>query len=116
MIKPTGITANRETKQVAISWEDEHESLYPFSLLRYACPCASCRGGHGKMSDIPDPEIFHLPSEDSPSTRIQQIEPVGSYAITIEWEDGHHFGIYKWDYLRSLCPCKICRSIYFDGR
>lgn len=116
MSRPTGITANRETRQVTIKWDDEHESQYSFSLLRYACPCAECRGGHGNMGGEPDPEIFDLPDEDSQATNIQQIEPVGAYAITIQWEDGHHFGIYKWDYLRAMCTCSECRSIRSDGR
>jgi DUF971 family protein len=36
--------------------------------------------------------------------------PVGSYAITPSWEDGHDYGIYQWSYLRALCPCKSCRG------
>jgi DUF971 family protein len=39
---------------------------------------------------------------DSPETRLRKVEVVGAYAITIEWEDGHHFGIYNWHYLRAL--------------
>jgi DUF971 family protein len=106
--KPTGITANRQTRELFINWDDGHESIYPFSLLRYACPCAECRGGHENMSGEPDPQIFSAPLEDTPATRIENIEAVGSYAITIEWEDGHHFGIYNWRYLRALCP--MCRA------
>ena len=107
--KPTGITANRNTNELIIKWDDGHESIYPFSLLRYACPCAECRGGHDKMSAEPDPEVFSVPLEDTPATRLNNLEAVGSYAITLEWEDGHHFGIYNWKYLRALCPCPMCR-------
>ncbi len=57
-----------------------------------------------------DPEIFNLPDEDTPETRLRSIEPVGSYAITMEWEDGHHYGIYNWSTLRALCPCPQCRG------
>jgi DUF971 family protein len=62
------------------------------------------------MSPEPDLEVFlkHLP--DSPATRMRSIEGAGSYAIIIEWEDGHHFGIYNWHYLRALCPCEECRA------
>lgn len=108
--RPTRITANRNTNELNVAWTDSHESIYPFTLLRAACPCAECRGGHAKMSSKPDPKVFTLPLEDSPSTRLQDVEAVGTYAITIRWEDGHHFGIYKWDYLRALCPCPICRA------
>jgi len=109
-IKPTGITANRQTKELTITWADGHESVYPFTLLRYACPCAECRGGHDKMGSEPDPQVFYLPDEDTPATRLQSVEAVGAYALTIMWEDGHHYGIYNWDYLRALCPCAECRT------
>jgi len=108
--KPLNITANRQTGTFMITWDDQHESLYPFALLRAACPCAECRGGHANMRSTPDPEVFETPLEDIPATRIKNIESVGTYAITIEWEDGHHFGIYNWNYLRALCPCPICRA------
>ena len=102
---PTGVTANRQTREMTVSWSDGHTSVYPFSLLRAACPCASCRGGHEYMRAEPDEEVFSTQLPDSPQTRLKQVEGVGAYAITIEWEDGHHFGIYTWQYLRALCPC-----------
>lgn len=108
--KPTGITANRQTRELTIVWNDSHVSNYSFSLLRNACPCAECRGGHEKMGSEPDPGVFSLPDMDTPSTRMRNLEAVGTYALTIEWEDGHHYGIYTWDYLRALCPCPECRT------
>jgi DUF971 family protein len=62
------------------------------------------------MSSEPDPGVFEIPDIDAQDTRVRSIEPVGTYAITIEWEDGHHYGIYNWNYLRALCPCPICRG------
>lgn len=108
-IRPTNITANRYEHFVTILWNDSHESQYSFSLLRHACPCAECKGGHDKMSANPDPIVFSLPEDDSPATRLQNLEAVGAYALTISWEDGHHYGIYTWEYLRALCPCPACR-------
>ena len=108
--RPTGITANRQTGELTIGWDDGHQSVYSFSLLRHACPCAACRGGHENMRSEPDPLVFDLSDEDSPATRMRNLEAVGTYAITVEWEDGHHYGIYNWNYLRSLCPCPICRA------
>jgi DUF971 family protein len=107
--RPTGITANRQTREFTIQWSDGHTSVYPFTLLRNACPCAECRGGHERMRSTPGPEVFALPDLDTPATRLKNAEPVGSYAVTLEWEDGHHFGIYNWNYLRMLCPCPDCR-------
>jgi DUF971 family protein len=107
--KPIGITANKSRRELTITWADGHESLYPFGLLRAACPCASCRGGHEAMRPEPDEAVFSTELGDSPATRLANLVAVGSYALTIVWEDGHDYGIYNWHYLRSLCPCAKCR-------
>jgi len=62
------------------------------------------------MSSEPDPIVYEMLPEASNRTALKNIEPVGTYAITLEWEDGHHFGIYSWHYLRALCPCSDCRA------
>ena len=110
IMKPVSITANREKKDLTVIWDDEHTSLYPFPLLRAGCPCAECRGGHDKMSDSPDPSVFNSNLTDSPATRLTNLFPVGSYGIAPVWEDGHDSGIYRWEYLRALCPCVECRK------
>ncbi len=109
-ILPAAITANRQTGELTIRWNDDHESIYPFWLLRAGCPCASCRGGHEHMHPEPDADVWERRLEESAATRMNKIEAVGSYALTIEWEDGHHYGIYNWHYLRALCPCEQCRQ------
>ncbi len=108
--RPAGITANRETGRLSINWNDGHTSEYPFGLLRAGCPCALCRGGHENMRPEPDENVFLVQLPDMPASRMRKIEAVGSYALTIEWEDGHHDGIFTWGYLRALCPCEMCRG------
>jgi DUF971 family protein len=108
--RATNITANREAMEMTVVWADGHTSVYPFSLLRAACPCAQCRGGHEKMYAEPDPEVFNVELEDSPRTHLANLRPTGSYGITPVWEDGHDYGIYNWHYLRALCPCPACRG------
>jgi DUF971 family protein len=110
--KPANITANKKTREFIITWEDGHVGVYPFGLLRAACPCAQCRGGHENMRPEPEPAVFAMQLEDTPATRIINIKAVGSYAITIAWEDGHDYGIYNWHYLRALCPCPEHRAKY----
>lgn len=68
------------------------------------------------MRAEPDEQVFETPIEESPATRIRNLEGVGSYGLTIEWEDGHHQGIYTWSYLRALCPCPTCRKEYAHGK
>jgi DUF971 family protein len=108
--KPTGITADKSKRTLTVTWNDQHISSYPFGLLRAACPCASCRGGHQNMKAEPDADVFSRQMEDSESTRLANVVATGSYALTIVWEDGHDYGIYNWHYLRALCPCESCRS------
>ena len=61
------------------------------------------------MTRLPDEHVFDMPEEDAPSTHLVNVQAVGSYALSIAWEDGHDYGIYNWEYLRALCPCQICR-------
>lgn len=108
-VYPTRIQVNRERREVIVNWNDGHHSVYSFTLLRHACPCAECAGGHENMGRGPDPAIFSLPPEDTPATRLVSLDLVGNYGFSPVWEDGHHAGIYQWAYLRALCPCETCR-------
>jgi DUF971 family protein len=108
--RPTGITANRDRMDMTITWNDGHESIYSFTLLRAACPCAQCRGGHENMKAEPDPSVFEVTLEDSDRAHLENIKATGAYGITIVWKDGHDYGIYNWHYLRALCPCPACRG------
>jgi DUF971 family protein len=109
-MKPISINAHRGKKELEVIWDDNHPSLYTFSLLRAGCPCVECRGGHDRMGDTPNPSVFSADLPDSPATRIDTINPVGSYGLSPVWEDGHATGIYRWEYLRALCPCAACRK------
>jgi DUF971 family protein len=37
-----------------------------------------------------------------PRLAMKDVEPVGSYALRIYWNDGHNTGIYTWEFLREL--------------
>ncbi len=107
---PKNITAKKTTRKVIVTWQDGHESVYPFHLLRAGCPCAVCRGGHENMKPDPDEAVFDVQLPDSPATQLVNVEAVGNYGVTFVWGDGHREGIYSWHYLRALCPCQSCRS------
>jgi DUF971 family protein len=72
----------------------EYDEVY----LRGYCPCALCQG-HGAQHRF----------IDSPNATLSEIRGVGNYAVEMLWHDGHSTGIYTFDYLLSLCPCKDCR-------
>jgi DUF971 family protein len=102
-VLPKSITANRKQARLFVDWNDGESCAYPFDLLRSACPCAQCRGGHENMRPEPDASMFTIPLMAVQATQLKNVEAVGNYAINIEWEDGHKYGIYNWHYLRALC-------------
>ena len=110
--KPTGITANKKTREFTVTWSDGHTSVYPFELLRAACPCASCRGGHENMRSEPDADVFDMHLGRYALYADRNVVAVGSYAMTIVWEDGHDYGIYNWHYLRALCPVQRTGKVW----
>jgi DUF971 family protein len=40
------------------------------------------------------------------SYSVESLELVGNYALQPFWDDGHHTGLYTWDYLKRLCPAE----------
>ena len=86
---------------MAITWRDGRESTYSPEFLRSVCPCAECQGTHGTV-----PKAFKIVTTQQvhsahKQTQIQQVKPVGTYAVAFTWGDGHDHGIYTWPFLRS---------------
>ena len=105
-----------KSKGIRIDWKDRHHSEYPLAYLRDECPCASCTGAHGTE---PQKSSYAAPAAGSakdpfpmykPTLRMLNVEQVGAYAVRIDWSDGHNTGIYSFDYLRRICPCRECQS------
>ncbi len=101
-----------KSKGVTIDWKDGHRSVYPLAWLRDNCPCATCSGAHGTTpqksnysQDAANPFKMY-----QPALKMLSAEPVGEYAIRIQWSDGHNTGIYSWDVFRRICNCAECRS------
>ena len=88
-----------EERILRLTWSDGHLGKYPYRYLRGYCPCAGCQGHHAQKVE------FKPPTQD---LLLQQIEAVGNYAISFLWSDGHATGIYRFDFLRELCPCSGC--------
>lgn len=102
-VRPVGIDLDRAADELRIQWQDGRTCAYPLSNLREACPCAECRGGHEFMGRAHDPANI-LALKPTRSYGVEQVELVGNYALQVFWDDGHHAGIYTWDYLYRLCP------------
>lgn len=100
--KPTGMTADRKAATLTIEWDTGESFSLPFALLRNACPCAQCSGGHEHMSPEPNENVFSIPLTNVNITQLVKIDPVGNYAVSIHWGDGHSAGIFAWHFLYIL--------------
>lgn len=87
--------------ELLIEWSDGQRRIYRFSELREACPCASCR----EKRSQPPPTSSMLPilsvAEAQP-LKLLDMSPVGNYAYSIKFSDGHDTGIYTFELLRTL--------------
>lgn len=88
-----------DQEALRLTWSDGHQAEFGYRYLRGWCPCAACQGHTGLA-------IRYRPP--SGPVHAERIEPVGNYAISILWSDGHGTGIYRYDFLRRLCPCPAC--------
>ena len=87
-----------------ITWDDGREDHFAARLLREKCPCATCREKR-KGAAEPPANPFELPvvtAEETQPTAIQGMIPVGNYAYTIAFSDGHDTGIFTLELLREL--------------
>ena len=99
---PTRLAADQEAQALTVEWADGRVSTYSYEGLRRACPCAECRGGHGRMAEPVDPVVFRLPS--LMTYRVKELRPAGHYALQIVWGDGHGSGLFRWETLRAYDP------------
>jgi DUF971 family protein len=95
---PTAIA--RIAHGVEIAWSDGARSSYGTRLLRDACPCATCR--EKRAAPVASNPLLVLAPADIAPLAIVGMKPVGQYAYSIEFSDGHSSGIYTLDYLREL--------------
>ncbi|WP_018139842.1 MULTISPECIES: gamma-butyrobetaine hydroxylase-like domain-containing protein [unclassified Thioalkalivibrio] len=91
--RPTDIQLHQKSRILELTYSDGSHFELPCEFLRVYSPSAEVRG-HG-----PGQEVLQVDKED---VNITGIEPVGNYAVKLEFSDGHDTGIYDWDYLHKL--------------
>ena len=86
--------------QLEIEWSDGQKRRYKFRELRDRCPCATCR--EKRTQAAPATLLPILTDAQAQPLRILGMKPVGNYAYSIDFSDGHDTGIYSLDLLREL--------------
>ena len=91
-----------ENGSLQISWSGGQTRAYTVKELRDACPCATCREKRNATSSEPAPLFTILKPEEARPLTIGGMEPVGNYAYSIAFSDGHDTGIFTLELLREL--------------
>lgn len=90
-----------EGPRLRITWSDGQVRDYAVRELRDKCPCATCR----EKRNAPPPSPLQLPiisAAEAQPLRITAMKPVGNYAYSIDFSDGHNTGIYTLESLREM--------------
>ncbi|CAH1905754.1 conserved hypothetical protein [Candidatus Nitrotoga sp. HW29] len=93
MLNPTEITLHQQSKLLEIAFDDGSRYRLPYEFLRVHSPSAAVRG-HG-----PSQAVLQVGKQD---VNVIDVQPVGSYAIKLTFDDSHNTGLYSWDYLNEL--------------
>jgi DUF971 family protein len=93
MLTPTELEFQQKSKQLIINFEDGKHFELSYEFLRVYSPSAEVRG------HAPEDEVLQYGKKQ---VNIEHIEPVGTYALSLHFDDGHNSGIYSWDWLYYL--------------
>lgn len=93
MPEPVEIRLEKSRRVLVVEFDDGERFDLPCHYLRTHSPSAEVRG-HG----LSEPKL--LPGKED--VNITAIEPVGSYAVQLFFDDGHDTGIYSWTFLYDL--------------
>jgi DUF971 family protein len=100
ILQPTKLEL-ADANLLRITWNDGQAREYTVRELRDKCPCATCR--EKRNAPPPAPTLLPIITEaESQPLRIAAMKPVGNYAYSIEFSDGHNTGIYTLESLREM--------------
>ncbi len=91
----------RGDDRLLIEWSDGQKREITFGQLRKSCPCATCREQRAKPPQ-PSSGLNVLSMAEARPLKILGMKPVGNYAYSIAFSDGHDTGIFTLEFLREL--------------
>jgi len=90
---PTEIRLNRAKDELSVTFDNAETYRLPAEMLRVMSPSAEVQG-HSADQRVTVGGKRHV--------KINEVQPVGNYAVKIRFADGHDTGIYAWGYLLQL--------------
>lgn len=91
--KPVNIKLHKRSRILEVEFDDGAHFNLSCEYLRVHSPSADVKG-HG-----PDQGTLQVGKEH---VNIESIDPVGNYAVKLQFDDGHNTGLYSWQYLYEL--------------
>ncbi|MBS7541299.1 gamma-butyrobetaine hydroxylase family protein [Ancylobacter lacus] len=90
---PTEIRLHKDRRTLSVAFDDGRAYDLPAEYLRVESPSAEVQG--------------HSPADrqlvaGKREVRIQEVIPVGHYAVRLIFDDTHSTGIFTWDTFRTL--------------
>jgi DUF971 family protein len=88
----TDLLLLQKERSLYVTFSDGQKMRFPCEYLRVFSPSAEVKGHDGTI---------HWP-KNKVQVNIEAIEPVGNYAVKLYFDDGHHSGIYTFEYFYEL--------------
>ena len=89
---PTEIKLHQKSRMLEITFDDGARFELPCEYLRVFSTSAEVQVAKERGEVLAGKE----------DVNITAVEPVGHYAVTLKFDDGHHTGIYSWSTLYEL--------------
>ncbi len=90
---PTELRIRDKGNILAVSFDSDESFDLSAEYLRVESPSAEVKGHGPGQETLVAGKIL---------VKILSVEPVGNYAVKIQFTDRHSSGIYSWDYLHKL--------------
>ena len=88
-VSPTEINLHQKSRLLEIAYSDGFRFKYPCEYLRV-------------FSTAAEVKVMNKPVSGKQRVNISMLDPQGSYALKITFDDGHDTGIYSWSTLHEL--------------
>ncbi len=92
-VKPPVLSTNTAGDVLTVAFEGGETYQLSAEMLRVMSPSAEVQG------HSPDQRVTLGKKR---AVKIKEMQPVGNYAVKIQFDDGHNTGLYAWSYLEQL--------------
>ncbi len=83
---------------LGVTWQDKHDSIFPFASLRRLCPCLDCEKNEAARREPEESEC-----------KVEGLLRLEDASVMLHWADGHET-LLLVEELRDLCACAACKG------